>query len=96
MVGIEPLAERYARECVAANGAADEELLTLADFLIVLREVEYHPADGALSKSDFDKLFRPFVAELAGKLAQSLGAQPVKWSPDVVDFWTRVVARCRE
>ena len=55
--------------------AADESLLSLADFLIVLYEVDYRPMDGALPKKDFDGVFRSFLSELAGKLLTQVQAR---------------------
>ena len=67
LVGVEPLADRLVRELAGADGAADEALLTLADFLIVLREVDYQPSDGRLPKAEFERIFRPFLSELGGE-----------------------------
>src|SRR3712207_7137102 len=50
-----------------SNGSVDEALLTLADFLIVLREVEYAPADGCLSKREYESVFGPFLQDLDRK-----------------------------
>ena len=52
-VGVQAVAERLVRDVATANQEADEALLTLADFLIVLREVDYEPAEGALSRTEF-------------------------------------------
>lgn len=96
MVGVEPLADRLARECATADGAADEALLNLVDFLIVLREVDYQPGDGSLSKAEFERVYRPFLRELADKLGRQVETQHARMSPDMQQFWERVVARCRE
>jgi hypothetical protein len=96
MVGIEPLADRLARECATAHEAADEALLTLTDFLIVLREVDYQPSDGSLSKAEFEKVFRPFLGELADKLGRQIQAERPRLSAEMLHFWERVVARCHE
>ena len=84
-----------ARELVGAGSATDEALLTLADFLIVLREVDYQPTDGALPKDEFDELFRPFLPEIADRLAQQVHAEKDHLSADVAGFWDRVVVQCR-
>lgn len=94
-VGIEPLADRLVRELESAYGAADEALLTLADFLIVLREVDYHASDGFISKAEFENIFRPFVSELAAKLEQQIETHRGSVSEDAMGFWGRVVNRCR-
>jgi hypothetical protein len=95
LVGIEPLADRLVRELASADGAADEALLTLADFLIVLREVDYQPSDGSLPKVEFQKVFRPFLIELAGKLRVQVGTHRERISGEMTHFWERVVDRCR-
>jgi hypothetical protein len=95
LIGIEPLADRLVREFVSADGAADEALLTLADFLIVLREVDYQPSDGSLSKGEFEAVFRPFLRELAGRLGQQIDTHRNRISKDMMRFWERVVERCR-
>ena len=91
LIGVEQLAVRLARELTEASSATDEALLTLADFLIVLREVDYQPMDGALPKEQFDELFRPFLPEIADRLAQQVHAEKDRLSVDVIGFWDRVV-----
>ena len=62
MIGIETLAERLVREVDSTEGPADEALMTLADFLIVLREVDYQPKDGSLTRQSSRKCFDRFYA----------------------------------
>jgi hypothetical protein len=95
LIGVEPLARRLVSEFTNANGNGDEALLTLADFLIVLREVSYQGGDNALPKSDFDKVFRLFLGELAGAIHQQVEGHLGGASPDLKDFWERVVEQCR-
>ncbi|MXZ69947.1 MAG: hypothetical protein F4Z04_00360 [Acidobacteria bacterium] len=95
LIGVEQLGVRLARELAEAGSAADEALLTLADFLIVLGEVNYRPTDGALSKDQFDELFRPFLLQIADRLNRQVNAQRDSLSVDVIGFWERVVGRCR-
>ena len=95
LIGVDPLADRLARELAGAGSATDEALLTLADFLIVLHEVDYQPTAGALPKDDFDQIFRPFLPELAARLVQHVDAHRDRLSADVTSFWDRVVNRCQ-
>lgn len=95
MIGIETLAERLVRDVDSTNGPADEALLTLADFLIVLREVDYQPSDGSLTKPEFEEVFRPFLRELAQKLQGQLPARHPNVSADLMGFWHRVLEQCR-
>jgi len=95
IVGIEALAERFMRELRSADGMMEECLLTLSDFLIVLREVDYQPDDGALPKGDFDKIYRSFLKSLAGKLDVEVAIYLETISEDMGHFWKRVVDKCR-
>lgn len=95
LVGVEPLADRLAREYVQGNGSVAEGLLTLADFLIVLHEVDYQAADGSLSRSDFEEVFRPFLRGLTEKLVQETAGLRERVPADVLGFWDRTVERCR-
>ncbi len=95
MIGIETFAERLVRELDSTDGSADEGLLTLADFLIVLREVDYQPSDDSLTKPEFEEVFRPFLRELAEKLQGQLAARNANVSADLMGFWQRVLEQCR-
>lgn len=94
MVGIQALAERFVRDLAQANGAIDEALLTLADFLIVVREVDYQPQDGALSAAEFDRTFRSFLTDLARDLRGKVEGHRGQVSADLWEFWERVVKQC--
>ena len=95
MIGIETLAERLVRDVDSTEGRADEALLTLADFLIVLREVDYQPSDGALTKPEFEEVFRPFLRELSEELQGQIRARHPNVSADLMGFWQRVLEKCR-
>ncbi|RQV93527.1 hypothetical protein EH220_08120 [bacterium] len=94
LIGVEQLADRLVKEL--SHDAADEALLTLADFLIVLNEVDYQPSDGSLPKAEFEKTFRSFLRELAVKLRQQIEVYRDHLSNDLMEFWERVVERCQE
>lgn len=95
LVGIEALGERLVRNLANANGSIDEALLTLTDFLIVLREVDYHSSDGSLKKEEYDELFLPFLKDLTKDLHQEVGVYRARISDDLWQFWERVVVRGR-
>jgi hypothetical protein len=95
LVGVEALADRLVLDLAKSDGAADESLLTIADFLIVLQEVDYQPSDGSLPKAEFEKVFRPFLKNLADKLGQQIDVHRDSVSTDVTTFWKRVEERCR-
>jgi hypothetical protein len=94
IIGIEPLADRLVREFEKSEGAIDELLLTLADFLIVLKEVDYQEKDGSLPKAEFEKTFRSFLEELAHKLRQKIERHRNRISEDLMEFWERVLEQC--
>ncbi len=94
MIGVESLADRFVREL--SGEAADEALLNLADFIIVLNEVDYQPSDGSLPKSEFEEIFRPFLSDLSGKLNSQIETYRDRLSDDLMQFWERVVQRCQK
>lgn len=95
LVGIQPLAERIVKEFASADGASDDALLTLADFLIVLREVDYQAGDGSLRKAEFDKTYRAFLHDLLDTIGPQVQAKRSTIPPDLMHFWESVVKRCR-
>ena len=95
LVGIEALAERLVRDLANADGRIDEALLTLTDFLIVLREVDYQSSDGALKKEEYDEVFLPFLKGLTKYLHQNVGVHRERVSDELWQFWERVVSRGR-
>jgi hypothetical protein len=94
LVGVQAVAERLVRDVAGANGQADEALLTLADFLIVLRQVDYQPDDGAMSKDEFREVYDAFLRELARALRRDVEVHRERLSREPVAFWERVVKRC--
>jgi hypothetical protein len=95
LIGVQSLADRLVREFTTTDRSADEALLYLADLLIVLREVDYQPSDGALPKGDFEEVYRAFLSELAHELRQQTEASRGRVSPQVMLFWERVLEECR-
>ncbi len=99
MIGIEALSQCLVSDIAtssdAGDEARDEALLTLADFLLVLHEVDYVSSDGSLSKQEFDTEFRLFLRELADKLQEQVAAQQSNISPEPLGFWLRVLDKCR-
>jgi hypothetical protein len=96
LIGVKALADLMLRDLESTDGLADEGLLTLADFLIILREVDYQPGEGSLPKADFEKVFRPFLTELVDKVALEIEGQRDGISEDLMNFWKRVIAQCRK
>ncbi len=95
MVGIETLAERLVRDVESTEGPADEALMILADFLIMLGEVKYEPRDGSLTNAEFEEVFQPFLCELAEKLQGQIAVRNANVAANLMAFWHRVVEQCR-
>lgn len=96
LVGVEVLADRLLRDYATTAEAAGEALLSLADFLIVLRDVDYQPEDGSISKEEFEAVFHPFLRGLAERLSANIDATNPSVTGDVMGFWERVVSVCRK
>jgi hypothetical protein len=94
LVGVQAVADRLARDVAGTRGDPDEALLTLADFLIVLREVDYQPEHGALSAEEFHAAYTPFLRELARTLGRAVDQQSALLSAQPLAFWERVAKRC--
>jgi hypothetical protein len=94
-IGVQAVAERLVNELGAAvDGHADEALLTLADFLMVVREVDYKGNDGGLSRQEFNRIHNSFLRGLAQNLSQQVEQHQGWLSKAPVEFWQRVVTRC--
>jgi hypothetical protein len=95
MIGVEALAERWLQEVLKCEAGLDEGLLTLADFLIVLREVDYKQVEGSITNADFEREYSLFLSELSSGLAERIAEREHLVAPDLMTFWKRVVDECR-
>ena len=97
LIGIRPLAEKFAGEFETSAPDRDprEALLTLADLLIVLREARYEPAEGAISRQRFTKIYQAFLAGLAADLDDRVRPRLAQAGADITAFWTSVVETCQ-
>jgi hypothetical protein len=101
LIGIEQLANRFAAEFEAASTVASsptdprEALLTLADLLIVLGGATYVGEEGTLAKSQFERVYRPFLRDLASQLDAAVGSRRAELPADLTAFWDRTVQECR-
>ena len=95
LVGVAPFVDRLLREFERADGARGEALLTLADVLLVLRDVEYRAGDGALQGAEFEEVYRPFLSELVTRIDRAVAVAKGHLADEVLGFWARVIARCR-
>ena len=100
MIGVEPLAHRFAAEFEAAGTSPTnttdprEALLTLADLLIVLRGATYVAEEGTIRRSSFERTYRPFLRELAEKLEHAVRVRRDVLPADLAGFWDRTVKEC--
>ena len=94
LLGVQPLADRFVREVVNADGFVAEGLLTLADFLIMLREVRYQPASGSLTEAEFNQEYQSFMAAIASDMWTRLLPHQHTVATDLFGFWKRVVKTC--
>jgi hypothetical protein len=95
LLGVEPLADRFVREFANPDSAADTSLLTLADFLIVLHEVDYQPAAGSLPRSEFDEEYQTFLGYLASRMGHEIATHNSRVSVELLRFWERVLGECQ-
>lgn len=94
LIGIEALAHRLAAD-VAIKSSVDEALLTLADLLVVVSEVQYQPMNGSLPLPTFNRVFKKFLAELSVDLEHRISLGMPANSTGAFGFWQRVLAQCK-
>jgi hypothetical protein len=93
----EKLLNEFCDEQLAgANGSADEALLTVADLMILLSEVDYEPVDGAVTRDDFTETYAFFLDGLVEEVDATVQLRRGQVSNDVFEFWNRVAQRCRK
>ena len=90
------LSERPTRIAKFVEGFTPEipRYMQLADFLIVLREVDYQTEEGAISTKDFERAYRPFLTELAQTLRDGVEPYRELASSELWGFWERILDRC--
>jgi len=62
----------------------------------VLREVEYEPVEGALSKAQFGRVYRQFLRHLVTDVDREIRTRRGRIGKETMGFWNRVVERCRQ
>jgi len=95
IVGIATLSDRLFREFTEVRDGADEALLTLTDFVIVLREVNYQPKDGSLKREEYEEVFQHFLKQLTRDLHQRVSENRDRVSDDLWQFWERMALKGR-
>jgi hypothetical protein len=95
ILGVERLAQRMVKELETAEGNRGEAILGLADFLLMLTEVNYKEKPSWLSRSEFDQVFKPFVKELASGLNSRIDFLKEELPIEIQAFFTEVYDRCQ-
>ncbi|MEX2386360.1 MAG: hypothetical protein WD534_00665, partial [Phycisphaeraceae bacterium] len=96
IIGARAVVERLWREFTQANGQADEALLSLADLLISLGELEYESGEGGVEREVFERAYGSFLDRLTQELRQRVAPHRDSLSPDVLIFWESVLDQCRQ
>jgi hypothetical protein len=95
ILGVERFAKRKLKELESGVGNRGEAVLILADFLLMLTEVDYKEEPGYLRRSDFGLIFKPFVKELAFELNSRIDLLKSNLPIDIQSFFTEVYTRCQ-
>ncbi|MEI7462625.1 MAG: hypothetical protein WCK15_24760, partial [Pirellula sp.] len=95
-IGVRVLAERLCSEAMANADNTQEALLSLIDFTILLREVNYVGEAGALSPAQFDEIYLPFLRNLVRDLDRTVKADGSRFGKELISFWGRTVIQCQQ
>jgi hypothetical protein len=78
------------------NGSPNnvEAVLELTDFFIMLNEVKYKQAPGAIDQVQFEAIYKPFVRQLLETANAKTKLIQEQLPPDIRTFWTRIYKRC--
>ena len=90
MIGVAAFADRLMDEMQGDQVHADEAVMSLADLLIALLDVKYEPSSGSLPQKEFEKVFRPFLAELMQRMDARVKEMEGSLGGNVRDFWRDV------
>ena len=95
-IGVKTLAERLCAEAMTSTTHAEEALLSLIDFLILLREVNYSHEVGTVTREQFDDIYLPFLSNLVRFLDQSVQSDSARFGRDLLAFWERTIKQCQQ
>ena len=95
-IGVEALTDRLLAQLENDEGDTDEALLNVADFMIVLMEVQYEPEEGSLPLAVFEEEYTPFLKQLLIDANSQVQQRRTEIGAKVLQFWGRVVARSRD
>jgi hypothetical protein len=94
-IGVRALAERLCAEAMTRSTNAEEALLSLIDFIILLREVNYSDEVGAVTREQFDGIYLPFLSNLVRLLDQRIRSDSTRFGRDLLAFWGRTIKQCQ-
>ncbi len=95
-IGVKVLAERLCNEAIVNADNSQEALLSLIDFTILLREVNYVGDEVSLNSDQFNDVYFPFLQNLVSKLNQTIRDESSKFGKELISFWGRVVRQCQQ
>lgn len=95
-IGVKALAERLCAEAMTSSTNTEEALLSLIDFIILLREVHYSNEVGALTREQFDGIYLPFLSNLVQFLDQRVRSDSARFGKDLLAFWERTIKQCQQ
>jgi hypothetical protein len=95
-IGVKALAERLCAEAMTSSANAEEALLSLIDFIILLREVNYSDEVGAVTREQFDAIYLPFLSNLVRFLDQRVRSDGASFGKDLLAFWGRTIKQCQQ
>ena len=94
-IGVRALAERLCAEAMTSATHAEEALLSLIDFIILLGEVNYSYELGSVTREQFDGIYLPFLADLVRFLDQIVQSDSARFWEDLLAFWGRTIKQCQ-
>ena len=94
-IGVRALADRLCAEAITSSTQAEEALLSLIDFIILLGEVNYSDELGTVTREQFDGIYLPFLADLVQFLDQSVQSDSARFGEALLAFWGRTIKQCQ-
>lgn len=95
IIGIRALAEKLCGELEDQSKNDTETLLEMADFLMMLSEVSYQEASGAISREKFDRAYKGFLKDISEMVANKVRRYPKRISREVQRFLSRAHSLCQ-
>ena len=94
IIGIKSLAQKLMAELEQNTPKASETVLEIADFFIMLSEVNYQDCPGALSRLQFDSIYQAFLRDILENAHIKISTKKRELPQEVREFWGRIHDRC--